>query len=134
MWTLSLLQKTLILTPLCGRAMINIVMTFAQLERETIVERVTDNYYFRANNGYWAGGYAPYGYKIKHIIGSDGKKHSILEIDKGKSKIVKKIYNMYINQKISMRKIAQQLKGGLLTGLVESCVRLVDLFAALGQV
>ena len=26
-----------------GRAMINIVMTFAQLERETIVERVTDN-------------------------------------------------------------------------------------------
>ena len=109
MWTLSLLQKTLILTPLCGRAMINIVMTFAQLERETIVERVTDNYYFRANNGYWAGGYAPYGYKIKHIIGSDGKKHSILEIDKGKSKIVKKIYNMYINQKISMRKIAQQL-------------------------
>ena len=83
MWTLSLLQKTLILTPLCGRAMINIVMTFAQLERETIVERVTDNYYFRANNGYWAGGYAPYGYKIKHIIGSDGKKHSILEIDKG---------------------------------------------------
>ena len=48
-----------------GRAMINIVMTFAQLERETIVERVTDNYYFRANNGYWAGGYAPYGYKIK---------------------------------------------------------------------
>ena len=109
-------------------------MTFAQLERETIVERVTDNYYFRANNGYWAGGYAPYGYKIKHIIGSDGKKHSILEIDKGKSKIVKRIYNMYINQKISMRKIAQQLKGGLLTGLVESCVRLVDLFAALGQV
>lgn len=109
MWTLSLLQKTLILTPLCGRAMINIVMTFAQLERETIVERVTDNYYFRANNGYWAGGYAPYGYKIKHIIGSDGKKHSILEIDKGKSKIVKRIYNMYINQKISMRKIAQQL-------------------------
>ena len=89
MWTLSLLQKTLILTPLCGRAMINIVMTFAQLERETIVERVTDNYYFRANNGYWAGGYAPYGYKIKHIIGSDGKKHSILEIDKGKSKIEK---------------------------------------------
>lgn len=109
MWTLSLLQKTLILTPLCGRAMINIVMTFAQLERETIVERVTDNYYFRANNGYWAGGYAPYGYKIKHIIGSDGKKHSILDIDKGKSKIVKRIYNMYINQKISMRKIAQQL-------------------------
>lgn len=84
-------------------------MTFAQLERETIVERVTDNYYFRANNGYWAGGYAPYGYKIKHIVGQDGKKHSILEIDKDKSKIVQEIYDMYINKNISMRKISQEL-------------------------
>lgn len=92
-----------------GRAMINIVMTFAQLERETIVERVTDNYYFRANNGYWAGGYAPYGYRIKHIIGQDGKKHSILEVDKEQSKIVKDIYDMYINKDMSMRKISQKL-------------------------
>ncbi len=92
-----------------GRAMINIVMTFAQLERETIVERVTDNYYFRANNGYWAGGYAPYGYKIKHIAGNDGKRHSILEENKEQSEIVKRIYDMYVNKKISMRKISQQL-------------------------
>ena len=76
-------------TPM-GRAMINIVMTFAQLERETIVERVTDNYYFRANNGYWAGGYAPYGYSIEHVIGSDGKRHSILIENKNESEIVKK--------------------------------------------
>lgn len=89
--------------------MINIVMTFAQLERETIVERVTDNYYFRANNGYWAGGYAPYGYKIKHIVGPDGKKHSILEIDEEKAKIVKEIFDMYINKNISLRKISQDL-------------------------
>ena len=95
-------------TPM-GRAMINIVMTFAQLERETIVERVTDNYYFRANNGYWAGGYAPYGYKIKHIVGQDGKRHSILEENPEQSKIVKLIYDMYINKNISMRKIAQKL-------------------------
>ena len=95
-------------TPM-GRAMINIVMTFAQLERETIVERVTDNYYFRANNGYWAGGYAPYGYKIKHIIGQDGKKHSILEENTEESMIVKQIYDMYINQNMSMRKISQKL-------------------------
>lgn len=95
-------------TPI-GRAMINIVMTFAQLERETIVERVTDNYYFRANNGYWAGGYAPYGYKIKHIVGQDGKKHSILEENEEQSKIVKRIYDMYINKNMSMRKISQCL-------------------------
>lgn len=89
--------------------MINIVMTFAQLERETIVERVTDNYYFRAGNGYWAGGYAPYGYKIKHITGADNKKHSILEINESEAIIVKQIYEMYINKNMSMRKIAQKL-------------------------
>ena len=95
-------------TPM-GRAMINIVMTFAQLERETIVERVTDNYYYRANNGYWAGGYAPYGYQIKHIIGADGKKHSVLEKNHEQAEIVKKIYYMYTNKNMSMRKIAQKL-------------------------
>lgn len=89
--------------------MINIVMTFAQLERETIVERVTDNYYFRATNGYWAGGYAPFGYKIKHITGHDNKKHSVLELDENEAPIVERIYDMYINKNMSMRKIAQKL-------------------------
>lgn len=108
-------------TPM-GRAMINIVMTFAQLERETIVERVTDNYYFRANNGYWAGGYAPYGYKIKHIVGEDGKRHSILEIDKDKSKVVQEIYDMYINKNISMRKISQELNLRKIPTLKGQCI------------
>ena len=84
-------------------------MTFAQLERETIVERVTDNYYFRANNGDWPGGYAPYGYKIKHIIKQDGKRHSVLEIDEERAEVIKRIYDMYVNQRISIRKISQIL-------------------------
>ena len=75
-------------TPM-GRAMINIVMTFAQLERETIVERVTDNYYFRANNGYWAGGYAPYGYKK-----SVEDKHKLV-IDEPQARVIKRIYEEY---------------------------------------
>lgn len=95
-------------TPM-GRAMINIVMTFAQLERETIVERVTDNYYFRANNGDWMGGYTPYGYKYERVIGNDGKKHSILFLDEKEAPVVKRIFDMYINQNMSMRRIAQAL-------------------------
>ena len=67
-------------TPL-GRAMVNIIMTFAQLERETIVNRVTDNYYSRTKLGHWGGGPAPYGYDLKKIIGSDGKKFTTLEIN-----------------------------------------------------
>ena len=45
-------------TPM-GRAMLNIIMVFAQLERETTAERVRDNYYQRAKLGSWPGGPAP---------------------------------------------------------------------------
>lgn len=46
-----------------GRAMMGIIAVFAQMERETIQQRVKDNYYFRIADGRWAGGPAPYGFK-----------------------------------------------------------------------
>ena len=36
-----------------GRAMLSIIMVFAQLERETTAERVRDNYYQRVKLGAW---------------------------------------------------------------------------------
>ena len=47
-------------TPM-GRAMLNIILVFAQLERETTAERVKDNYYHRLKLGAWPGGPAPVG-------------------------------------------------------------------------
>ena len=47
-------------TPL-GRAMIYIASVFAQLERETIAERVRDNMIQLAKSGRWLGGNIPYG-------------------------------------------------------------------------
>ena len=49
-----------------GRAMLYIIMVFAQLERETIAERVKDNYYQRVRRGSWPGGPAPYGFDIQN--------------------------------------------------------------------
>lgn len=46
-----------------GRATMSILITFAQMERESIQQRVKDNYYFRITDGRWAGGPAPYGFK-----------------------------------------------------------------------
>lgn len=52
-----------------GKAMLYIVAVFAQLERETIAERVKDNYYARVKKGGLGGGPAPYGFKnIKTVI------------------------------------------------------------------
>ena len=50
-----------------GRAMLNIVLVFAQLERETIAERVRDNYRHRFVLGAWPGGPAPYGFDLTKI-------------------------------------------------------------------
>ena len=52
-----------------GRAMLYIIIVFAQLERETIAERVKDNYYSRVKKGAVGGGPAPYGFDlIKTVV------------------------------------------------------------------
>lgn len=50
-------------TPM-GRAMLNICIVFAQLERETIQKRVTDAYYSRCLKGFHMSGQAPYGFEL----------------------------------------------------------------------
>ena len=52
-------------TPM-GRAMLNICIVFAQLERETIQKRVTDAYYSRSQRGFKMGGKAPYGFHTEN--------------------------------------------------------------------
>ena len=59
-------------TPM-GWAMLNICIVFAQLERETIQQRVTDAYISRSLKGFYMGGRVPYGYKLEPYI-IDGKK------------------------------------------------------------
>ena len=54
-------------TPM-GKAMLFILMVFAQLERETIAERVKDNYFARSGLGEWPGGEAPTGFDIVKVV------------------------------------------------------------------
>jgi len=54
-----------------GKAMIYIASVFAQLERETIAERVKDNMLEIAKNGKWTGGRIPLGFISKKIKYAD---------------------------------------------------------------
>ncbi len=45
-----------------GRAVVTVLMTFAELERKQIAERVTAGRYEKAKQGGWNGGRVPYGY------------------------------------------------------------------------
>ena len=61
-------------TPL-GRAMMYICSVFAQMERETIAERIRDNMHELAKTGRWLGGNTPTGYASESIsnVDIDGK-------------------------------------------------------------
>lgn len=60
-----------------GKAMLGVVMIFAQLERETIQQRVRDNYYERGSKGFYLGGRPPFGFdKIPARL--EGKRTCIL--------------------------------------------------------
>ena len=54
-------------TPM-GRAMMQIAAVFAQLERETIAERVQDNMLMLSYTGRWLGGKTPFGFSGERIM------------------------------------------------------------------
>lgn len=87
-----------------GTAMLYIIMIFAQLERETIAERIKDNYYQRIKKGAWPGGPAPFGFDIidKKKTGSPICKL----VPNDDLNIVKSIFEMYANDDLSLRKVA----------------------------
>lgn len=77
-----------------GRGMINIAATFAQIERETIAERIKDNMLELSRTGRWLGGTPPLGFKSVQIT-ENNKKMYKLEVVEDEIEIVKLIYKLY---------------------------------------
>lgn len=95
-----------------GRAMMMITSVFAQLERETIAERVRDNMIDRAKLGKWNGGPVPFGYNSESKTIENGdktKKVSKLIINKDESEVIKEIYNLYLMKEGSVRSVTSTL-------------------------
>lgn len=90
-----------------GRAMLNIVQVFAQLERETTAERVKDNYIHRFKLGAWPGGPAPYGFDLIKTFDGDKKISSLIKNEK--SETVKFIFGEYAKPTTSLSSIAKKL-------------------------
>lgn len=100
------------LTTPMGRAMMMITAVFAQLERETIAERVRDNMIDRAKLGKWNGGPVPYGFDVKKdtIQYKDRKKKvSKLIINKEESKKIKEFYSWYLAPGGSIRSVVTKV-------------------------
>lgn len=82
-----------------GRAMMNVSAVFAQLERETIAERVRDNMYLMAKDSCWTGGTTPLGYISERVEYSDGGKtraYFRLTVQESEAAVVQLIYSEYL--------------------------------------
>ena len=81
-----------------GRAVIRIILTFAQLEREQTSERTIDVLKYRAEQGLWNGGVTPLGYDHDTELG--------LIANVSESKIITTIFKQYL-ELASYCKVAQ---------------------------
>lgn len=91
-----------------GRAMLNICIVFAQLERETIQQRVTDAYRSRSLRGFYMGGRIPYGYKLEPYL-LQGKKTSKYVTCPEEAEHLKIIYMYYSEPQVSVGDIIKYL-------------------------
>lgn len=82
-----------------GRAMIGILASFNQLDRENIVQRTTMGRNAKAAQGGYAGGRPPYGYFV-----SNGE----LAVAEDEGEVVQRIFQMH-SKGMSLRKIAEEL-------------------------
>ncbi|WFD08790.1 recombinase family protein [Tepidibacter hydrothermalis] len=86
-------------TPI-GKAMVYIASVFAQLERETIAERIRDNMMELAKTGRWLGGQTSLGFKSQQItyLDSEFKERSMSKLIPIKDELdrVKLIFDKYI--------------------------------------
>lgn len=83
-----------------GKAMLNICIVFAQLERETIQKRVADAYFARSQKSFYMGGRIPYGFRKKPAV-IDGIHTSMYEIEPEEAEQVKLIYELYAQRSCS---------------------------------
>ena len=73
-----------------GRLTLNILLSFAQFEREMISERTRDKMAAARKKGKWVGGMPSLGYDI------DREKHKLI-VNEQEAKLVQKIYNIYLD-------------------------------------
>lgn len=104
-------------TPI-GKAMLFILMVFAQLERETIAERVADNYYARTKLGNWPGGPAPYGFQNGRIEIAGKKRPTLIENDLMEH--VHTIFELYATGNYSLGSLAKYLDDNGISGIQRS--------------
>ncbi|MBN2455432.1 MAG: recombinase family protein [Sedimentisphaerales bacterium] len=88
-------------TPM-GNFALQMMSSVAELERNMIVERTREGRYARYRQGRWACGQPLYGYQYNHETGK-------LEIKENEAQIVRRIFNLYVFDRLGVGRIARKL-------------------------
>ena len=81
-----------------GRLTLNVLLSFAQFEREVIGERIRDKVAASRKKGIWMGGWAPLGYDVK-----DRK----LIVNEAEAEIVRSIFNRFSQYRSGLRLVRE---------------------------
>ncbi len=93
-----------------GQTFFNIIMTFAQYERESIAERLLTNRRKYIEQGQMTCGQAPFGYD--HVTPNRSRNEDRKpgwHINEKEAEIVRKVFDLYITEHLSAPKIAHRL-------------------------
>jgi DNA invertase Pin-like site-specific DNA recombinase len=88
-----------------GRLTLNILLSFAQFEREIISERTKDKMGAAKMRGKWIGGKPPLGYDLD-------KEHHKLIVNPQEAELVKKIFNTYLEKRSLMAVVYELNENG----------------------
>ncbi len=94
-----------------GKAMLMLVMVFAQLERETIQQRVADAYASRSRRGFYMGGRVPFGFALRETVlgGVRTKQYEPVEPE---ASAVRRAFALYAQPQASLADVARALAAG----------------------
>jgi len=84
-----------------GRLMLNVLLSFAQFEREMIADRTRDKMSAARRKGKWTGGHAPLGYRVHE----DGGR---LVVDPDEAEMLREIFRLYEDRR-SLISVAGEL-------------------------
>ncbi|MCL6286137.1 recombinase family protein [Ruegeria sp. 2012CJ41-6] len=101
-----------------GRLTLNVLLSFAQFEREVTAERIRDKIAASKRKGLWMGGNVPLGYQ------ADGR---TLKVDEEESEIIRTLYDLYLEHQsildvkeqaeaLGLRSRRRERPGGRVTG------------------
>ncbi len=93
-----------------GRLTLNVLLSFAQFEREVTGERIRDKIAASKRKGLWMGGLAPIGY----LPGVDANQRS-LTIDEPRAEMVRDLYRLYLELGCVSALVAEVNRRGWIT-------------------